>query len=72
MSWADTLSHAEVRAFRQAHDYRDPYCRMSENEVVLLINSVLAVHLKQGTKVMMLEAAEALKAYRALTAYAKA
>ena len=31
VSWDDTLSRAGARAFRHALDYREPYCRMSEN-----------------------------------------
>lgn len=72
VSWDDTLSRAGARAFRHALDYREPYCRMSENEVVLLMDAVLAMRLERGTKVLMLEAAKALTADQALTAYAMA
>ena len=41
VSWDDTLSRAGARAFRHALDYREPYCRMSENEVVLLMDACL-------------------------------
>ena len=40
VSWDDTLSRAGARAFRHALDYREPYCRMSENEVVLLLSLI--------------------------------
>ena len=69
VSWDDTLSRAGARAFRHALDYREPYCRMSENEVVLLMDAVLAMRLERGTKALMLEAAKALTADQALTAY---
>ena len=74
VSWDDTLSRAGARAFRHALDYREPYCRMSENEVVLLMDAVLAMRLEKGTKALMLEAAaaKALTADQALTAYAMA
>ena len=72
VSWDDTLSRAGARAFRHALDYREPYCRMSENEVVLLMDAVLAMRLERGTKALMLEAAKALTADQALTAYAMA
>ena len=64
VSWDDTLSRAGARAFRHALDYREPYCRMSENEVVLLMDAVLAMRLEKGTK--------ALTADQSLTAYAMA
>ena len=70
VSWDDTLSRAGARAFRHALDYREPYCRMSENDVVLLMDAVLAMRLEKGTKALMLEAAKALTADQALTAYA--
>ena len=72
VSWDDTLSRAGARAFRHALDYREPYCRMSENEVVLLMDAVLAMRLEKGTKSLMLEAAKALTADQSLTAYAMA
>ena len=58
VSWDDTLSRAGARAFRHALDYREPYCRMSENEVVLLMDAVLAMRLERGSKALMLEAAK--------------
>ena len=72
VSWDDTLSRAGARAFRHALDYREPYCRMSENEVVLLMDAVLAMRLERGTKALMLEAAKVLTTEQALTAYAMA
>ena len=54
VSWDDTLSRAGARAFRHALDYREPYCRMSENEVVLLMDAVLAMRLEKGTKACLL------------------
>ena len=72
MSWAATLRRAGARAFRQALDYRAPDCRMSENDVVLLMDAVMAMRLERGTKALMLEAAKALTADQALTAYAMA
>ncbi|AHF63500.1 hypothetical protein Syncc8109_1129 [Synechococcus sp. WH 8109] len=68
----DTLSRAGARAFRHAFDYREPYCRMSENEVVLLMDAVLAMRLERGTKALTKEAAKVLTADQALTAYAMA
>ena len=72
VSWDDTLSRAGARAFRHALDYREPYCRMSDNELVLLMDAVLALRMERGNKALMLEAAKVLSADQALTAYAMA
>jgi len=72
VSWDDTLSRAGARAFRHALDYREPYCRMSENELVLLMDAVLALRIERGNKGLMLAAAKVLTADQALTAYAMA
>ena len=37
VSWDGTLSRAGARSLRHALDYREPYCRMSDNDMVLLI-----------------------------------
>ena len=72
VSWDDTLSRAGARAFRHALDYREPYCRMTDNELVLLMDAVLALRMERGNKAWMLEAAKVLTADQALTAYAMA
>ena len=72
VSWDDTLSPAGARAFRHALDYREPYCRMTDNELVLLMDAVLALRMERGNKALMLEAAKVLTADQALTAYAMA
>ena len=72
VSWDDTLSRAGARAFRHALDYREPYCRMSDNELVLMMDAVLALRLERGNKALMLEAAKVLSTDQALTAYAMA
>ena len=65
VSWDDTLSRAGARAFRHALDYREPYCRMSENELVLLMDAVLALRIERGNKGLMLAAAKVLTADQA-------
>ena len=72
VSWDNTLSRAGTRAFRHALDYREPYCQMSDNELVLLMDAVLALRLERGNKALMLEAAKVLTSDQALTAYAMA
>ena len=72
VSWDGTLSRAGARSLRHALDYREPFCRMSDNEVVLLIDAVLALRRERGNKALMLQAAGALSPGQALTAYAMA
>ena len=48
VSWDDTLSRAGARAFRHALDYREPYCQMSDNEVVLLMDATVLEEVTNG------------------------
>ena len=72
VSWDGTLSRAGARSLRHALDYREPFCRMSDNEMVLLMDAVLALRRERGNKALMLQAAGALSPGQALTAYAMA
>ena len=72
VSWDESLTRAGARSFRHALDYREPYCRMSDNELVLLMDAVMALRRERGNKALMLEAAKALTPDQALTAYAMA
>ena len=72
VTWDGTQSQAGARLLRHAMDYREPFCRMSDNEVVLLIDAVLALRRERGNKALMLQAAGALSPGQALTAYAMA
>ena len=72
VSWDESLTRAGARSFRHALDYREPYCRMSDNELVLLMDAVLALRRERGNKALMLEAAKVLNPEQALTAYAMA
>ena len=45
---------------------------MSDNELVLLMDAVLALRLERGNKALMLEAAKVLTSEQARTAYAMA
>ena len=72
VSWDGTLSRAGTRALRHALDYREPFCRMSDNDMVLLMDAVLALRRERGNKALMLQAAGVLTPAQALTAYAMA
>ena len=72
VSWDGTLSRAGARSLRHALDYREPFCRMSDNDMVLLMDAVLALRRERGNKVLMLQAAGVLSPSQALTAYAMA
>ena len=72
VSWDESLTRAGARSFRHALDYREPYCHMSDNELVLLMDAVLALRRERGNKALMLEAAKVLNPEQALTAYAMA
>ena len=72
VSWDGTLSRAGTRSLRHALDYREPFCRMSDNDMVLLMDAVLALRRERGNKVLMLQAAGVLTPAQALTAYAMA
>ena len=69
VSWDDTLSRAGANEFLHALDYRERFWT-GDNEVVLLLDAVLATRLERGNKALMLEAAKVLTADQALTAYA--
>ena len=47
-------------------------CRMSDNDMVLLMDAVLALRRERGNKALMLQAAAVLSPAQALTAYAMA
>ena len=72
VSWDGTLSRAGARSLRHALDYREPFCRMSDNDMVLLMDAVLALRRERGNKALMLQAAAVLSPAQALTAYAMA
>ena len=72
VSWDGTLSRAGARSLRHALDYREPFCRMSDNAMVLLMDAVLALRRERGNKALMLQAAAVLSPAQALTAYAMA
>ena len=72
VSWDGTLSRAGARSLRHALDYREPFCRMSDNDMVLLMDAVLALRRERGNKALMLQAASVLSPAHALTAYAMA
>ena len=72
VSWDETLTRAGIRSFRHALDYREPYCSMCENDIILLMDAILALRLERGNKKLMLDAAKILTADQSLTAYAMA
>ena len=72
VSWDGTQSRAGARSLRHALDYREPFCRMSDNDMVLLMDAVLALRRERGNKALMLQAAAVLSPAQALTAYAMA
>ena len=72
VSWDGTLSRAGARSLRHALDYREPFCRMSDNDMVLLMDAVLALRRERGNKALMLQAAAVLSPAQALTASSSA
>ena len=72
VAWDGSLTPAGGRAFRHALDYREPYCSLSEHEMVELMDSLLSRRREIGNTALMLEAARALSSTHSLTAYAMA
>ena len=72
VSWDGVLTPAGSRALRHSLDYRAPYSRLSDQEMVHLVDSVLADLRAQGPQHLMLEAAAALSSRQCHTAYAVA
>ena len=72
VSWDDSLTRAGARALRHALDYREPYCSMSDQEVISLIDTVLSLRRELGNTNLMMEAAKILSPLQSLTAYAMA
>ena len=72
VAWDGSLTPAGGRAFRHALDYREPYCSLSEQEMVNLMDHLLNRRRAIGNNALMLEAAQALSSRQSLTAYAMA
>ena len=72
VTWDGSLTPAGGRAFRHALDYREPFCSMSEGEMVEMMDQLLQRRRQIGNEPLMLEAAQALSPTQSLTAYAMA
>ena len=72
VTWDGSLTPAGGRAFRHALDYREPFCSMSEGEMVEMMGQLLQRRRQIGNEPLMLEAAQALSPTQSLTAYAMA
>ena len=72
VTWDGSLTPAGGRAFRHALDYREPYCSMSEGEMIEMMDALLQRRRQIGNEPLMLEAAQALSPTQSLTAYAMA
>ncbi len=72
VSWDGMLSRAGSRALRHALDYREPFCRLSDNAMVELMNGLLESLRQKGAQHLMVEAAAALSPQQRATAYAVA
>ncbi len=68
VAWDGSLTPAGGRAFRHALDYREPYCSLSEQEMVNLMDHLLNRRRAIGNNALMLEAAQALSSSQSLTA----
>lgn len=72
VSWDGMLSRAGSRALRHALDYREPFCQLSDNAMVELMNGLLESLRQKGAQHLMVEAAVALSPQQRATAYAVA
>ena len=72
VSWDSHFTKAGTRAFRHALDYREPFCRMADGEMIALLDELLELRRSVGAHQMMLEAAKCLTKAQCMTAYAMA
>ena len=72
VSWDSHFTKAGTRAFRHALDYREPFCRMADGEMIALLDELLDLRRSLGAHQMMLEAAKCLTTAQSMTAYAMA
>jgi len=72
VSWDSHFTKAGTRAFRHALDYREPFCRMADDEMIALLDELLELRRAVGAHQMMLQAAQCLTKPQCMTAYAMA
>ena len=72
VSWDSHFTPAGTRAFRHALDYREPFCQMSDGEMIALLDDLLDLRRSLGAHEMMLKAAKCLTNAQCMTAYAMA
>lgn len=70
--WDGVLSMAGSRTLRHALDYRQPFRQYSDDEMVQLMNDLLARLRTQGAQHLMVDAASALSPSQRGTAFAVA
>ena len=72
VSWDSQFTRAGTRAFRHALDYREPFCQMTDGEMIALLDDLLDLRRSLGAHEMMLQAAKCLTTAQCMTAYAMA
>ena len=72
VAWDGVLSRAGSRALRHSLDYRPPFDRYGDAQMVELMDGLLADLRRQGPQHLMVEAAADLDANQRATAYAVA
>lgn len=72
VSWDGVLSAAGTRALRHTIDYRHPFVDLSDQDVTLMIDGLLARLRRQGAQQLMLRAAAGLSPELRRTAFATA
>ena len=72
VSWDGHFTKAGTRSIRHALDYREPFCQMTDGDMIALLDDLLDLRRALGAHEMMLQAAKCLTSAQCMTAYAMA